>query len=240
MTTTTAKKCFICKETKPLDQFAKNKAKKDGHRSECIACRTYELRTRNARKRARTVGSAADLTIRQMRDLMSFSTSCIYCGTDLSDVPVQDVTVDHLVPTSRKGDSALGNLAITCKKCNLSKGDKPAALFTEQTAPLVRFISMESGISREEAAIILATDALEYCGIENAGLIATIWIILESVGFDPAACAHAPTEMLVELIQNIFAYRYSFQFTDPADIEDIRTAVQAFKEFEAQPGGGSE
>ena len=52
---------------------------------------------------------------------------CAYCGRDVS----QGYHVDHIVPLSRGGSNALGNLALTCARCNTSKGAK---LLSEWTA----------------------------------------------------------------------------------------------------------
>ena len=32
------KRCYVCKETKPLSEFYKNRDKKDGHADECGIC----------------------------------------------------------------------------------------------------------------------------------------------------------------------------------------------------------
>lgn len=32
------KRCYVCKQTKPIDEFGKNKTKKDGLRAECKIC----------------------------------------------------------------------------------------------------------------------------------------------------------------------------------------------------------
>nr|WP_239115333.1 HNH endonuclease [Streptomyces sp. SID8499] len=42
---------------------------------------------------------------------------CVYC-----DAP--GGTVDHVIPLSRGGQHAEGNLVPACKSCNSSKGDK--------------------------------------------------------------------------------------------------------------------
>ena len=43
---------------------------------------------------------------------------CLYCGSP------KDLTLDHVLPKSRGGDSSWINLATACKKCNSLKGDK--------------------------------------------------------------------------------------------------------------------
>lgn len=48
---TTTKRCTDCGEIKPLDAFAKNRTRRDGHTSQCKACRKlYRERTVEARR----------------------------------------------------------------------------------------------------------------------------------------------------------------------------------------------
>lgn len=42
---------------------------------------------------------------------------CQYCGTK------RDLTLDHVVPSSRGGSHAWTNLVTACKRCNAKKGD---------------------------------------------------------------------------------------------------------------------
>ena len=42
---------------------------------------------------------------------------CVYCGS------LQDLDVDHVVPTSRGGPTIKGNLVVSCRRCNNLKGD---------------------------------------------------------------------------------------------------------------------
>jgi 5-methylcytosine-specific restriction endonuclease McrA len=43
---------------------------------------------------------------------------CYYCGTD---VPPEELTMDHIVPVVRGGRSAKNNLVTACKECNNKK-----------------------------------------------------------------------------------------------------------------------
>ena len=47
--------------------------------------------------------------------------SCQYCGKPLKS---QEVTLDHIVPKSRGGESNWENLAACCPKCNVLKGSR--------------------------------------------------------------------------------------------------------------------
>jgi 5-methylcytosine-specific restriction endonuclease McrA len=42
---------------------------------------------------------------------------CQYCGTR------KDLTLDHVIPSSRGGQHTWGNLVTACKRCNAKKGD---------------------------------------------------------------------------------------------------------------------
>src|SRR5947208_9729630 len=44
---------------------------------------------------------------------------CVYCGTSGGRL-----TLDHVVPRSRGGDSVWENVVTSCAPCNLRKGDK--------------------------------------------------------------------------------------------------------------------
>lgn len=44
--------------------------------------------------------------------------ACQYCGT------TSHLTVDHVVPRSRGGDSSWGNVVTSCAPCNLRKGNR--------------------------------------------------------------------------------------------------------------------
>lgn len=43
--------------------------------------------------------------------------TCQYCGTN------KELTLDHLIPKAKGGDTSWNNLVTACKKCNSKKGD---------------------------------------------------------------------------------------------------------------------
>ncbi|MCE2412804.1 HNH endonuclease [Candidatus Poribacteria bacterium] len=55
----------------------------------------------------------------RMRLVVSDGRKCAYCG--LEEVPLE---IDHIIPKSRGGANRLQNLALSCKECNLGKGNK--------------------------------------------------------------------------------------------------------------------
>ncbi len=51
---------------------------------------------------------------------------CVYCG---SVFEADDLTVDHVQPRMRGGDTSAGNLVTACRACNTAKGSLPAWAF---------------------------------------------------------------------------------------------------------------
>jgi len=56
--------------------------------------------------------------------LEKWGRTCAYCGK--TDVPLE---VEHIIPKSRGGTNRVSNLTISCKRCNLKKGNKTAEEF---------------------------------------------------------------------------------------------------------------
>jgi 5-methylcytosine-specific restriction endonuclease McrA len=48
------------------------------------------------------------------------SYTCVYCGVKPADK--KKLTIDHVIPRSKGGDSSYGNCVSACKKCNNWKG----------------------------------------------------------------------------------------------------------------------
>ena len=46
---------------------------------------------------------------------------CNYCCARLSE---NDVVIDHITPLARGGSDIIGNLQVTCRRCNSVKSDK--------------------------------------------------------------------------------------------------------------------
>lgn len=72
------------------------------------------------RRRARLRGvEALEVTPRDIRRLWHRQNGkCAYCPSDLPG----SYHVDHVIPVSRGGRNAIGNLVLSCAPCNLSKG----------------------------------------------------------------------------------------------------------------------
>lgn len=45
---------------------------------------------------------------------------CVYCGTPIS---INSLTLDHILPRSKGGETSWQNIVASCKKCNSLKGD---------------------------------------------------------------------------------------------------------------------
>ncbi len=76
-----------------------------------------EFRARNAVRKMRRPSDEL-----RMRVLQSYSHICAYCQRKAT-------TVDHVVPTSRGGTNAEGNLVACCYGCNEAKANKPLLVF---------------------------------------------------------------------------------------------------------------
>ena len=70
---------------------------------------------------------------RRLRILTRDKWICYLCGTDLSKWPLKvrgkngmggNIHIDHVLPVVSGGTHEDGNLAVTCKPCNLAKGDR--------------------------------------------------------------------------------------------------------------------
>lgn len=46
---------------------------------------------------------------------------CLYCGEEFSS---QQLTRDHIIPSSRNGDESWSNSATACRRCNTAKGNQ--------------------------------------------------------------------------------------------------------------------
>ncbi len=74
--------------------------------------------------------------------LLGFKQGLVCNRCDKVMYSLDDLTVDHIVPRSRGGESVLKNLQLLCRKCNLLKGDsgpsdKDIAPFTYDGSPCV-------------------------------------------------------------------------------------------------------
>lgn len=63
---------------------------------------------------------------RRQRVLRRDRFRCVYCGEQFAEA---ELTLDHVQPRLRGGDSSEGNLVTCCQPCNALKGHEPAWSF---------------------------------------------------------------------------------------------------------------
>lgn len=71
---------------------------------------------RRVRERDGDIREVTEVDLRRLLD--RYGNACAYCGSG------HDLTLDHVVPVSRGGRHAIGNLVPACRSCNSSKGPK--------------------------------------------------------------------------------------------------------------------
>jgi hypothetical protein len=54
---------------------------------------------------------------------------CCYCGISLT---MEAVTMEHIVPDSKRGTFNTTNLTVSCSKCNNRRGNKPFFIYCKQ------------------------------------------------------------------------------------------------------------
>ena len=140
------KRCCHCHEVKSIDEFGRNRSKKDRHQEYCLPCakyyRSYWRRYPNPDlERRRIILSLPtnrwhQLRYRAIKDKTSFTLDrnqfiawfnsqekvCYYCKTPLGlsgRGNLDGVTIDR--KDNAKGYS-LDNLALACRRCNIMKG----------------------------------------------------------------------------------------------------------------------
>ena len=71
---------------------------------------------------------------------------CVYCASPLTS---DSATLDHVIPVSRGGGHAPGNLVIACQACNQLKGDAlPLEFFARQPWAGANFMRYARAVHR--------------------------------------------------------------------------------------------
>ncbi len=78
-------------------------------------------RTREYRKRRNLSDNEWAALTRMVIERDGFT--CSYCGCE-TDTEENGYAIDHVFPLNRGGNNDLDNLAMSCRSCNSSKGDK--------------------------------------------------------------------------------------------------------------------
>lgn len=77
-------------------------------------CSTKYVHKRLSRIR----NSKFNLSSKDIELIFSKFDCCVYCGSK------ERLTLDHVIPISKGGETSIKNLVVACQRCNTSKGDK--------------------------------------------------------------------------------------------------------------------
>jgi len=109
------RRCYKCREIKPLEKFRDDRWKPMGKSYLCLICdrlKSASWRERNPQHKY--------LGIR-FEVLQRDNFTCTYCGRKPPEVELE---VDHIFPKSKGGNDTKDNLTTACWECNLGKRDK--------------------------------------------------------------------------------------------------------------------
>lgn len=113
------------KEKLRLYRIMKRQVARDGGEGSIDIGFSYTKEYRNLYKRKRRGGDSLTIKTTQMvyeDNIKHFGTlTCIYC---LNQIVFGKDSLEHKQPISRGGTNEYSNLAIACRKCNSSKGNK--------------------------------------------------------------------------------------------------------------------
>lgn len=129
------KSCSICKETKPLEAFEREKRTKDGRGARCLKCKSEFSNPKpyKAFYRLKEKQKLYDIPIEIDREDVAqlfevFEGECIYCGVKESK-ETGTMNLEHIIPMKRGGRHHISNFVISCKSCNAKKYDHPLITF---------------------------------------------------------------------------------------------------------------
>lgn len=153
------KECVICRETKPSNQFSKNKGSKDGLHSRCKNCAKLKSRQWKQQNAAhhqeynhsyqkttngKTISSIATAKYRSKKQKLpsGFSKTdwhlalcywnglCAYCSSQQG--LWNPICMEHFIPVDFGGSFTKENILPACKSCNSSKGNRNPAEWLNQ------------------------------------------------------------------------------------------------------------
>lgn len=81
--------------------------------------KTVEAKARSMQTSFRKY-TGTTLTIAAAKDIIANTPDCPYCSMK---IPWNQLSYDHIQPSSREGENAEVNLVLCCRSCNLSKGN---------------------------------------------------------------------------------------------------------------------
>lgn len=135
------KTCSICKETKPIELFEKEKRQKDGRGARCKLCKSTVTDPKpfkaywrlNAKQKLYDI--PIEITKQEVAIIFeAFEGNCIYCGA-VESKQTGTMNLEHIVPMAKGGRHHASNFVISCKSCNAKKHDKPLITFYRSHKP---------------------------------------------------------------------------------------------------------
>lgn len=119
------KRCCICKQMLPFDNFHKNAGQPHGLHGRCKPCRSWHDKQRDPAVRhghPRSIAQRKRVCRPLPKDEREALNAMREYGCALCDGPAEHR--DHILPISRGGSHTLDNLRWLCAKHNTSKGNK--------------------------------------------------------------------------------------------------------------------
>ena len=138
------KRCSKCGEVKPINEFHKNKANKDGHRYSCKIClfehkrkrmskNPYKFWVNNTLRKHKHKGFKVNISRDELIEIAKNTTNCPFCGCKLEwsygkGASKNSPTLDRI---NNEGVLTLKNTQILCRRCNGIKQEKSMQEFIE-------------------------------------------------------------------------------------------------------------
>lgn len=123
-----SKQCTVCGEVKPLSEFAKNKTKKDGHASDCKACRKKYRDQHYKDNKQYYISKASEYRKYKREELIEYKKGlkCEICGEDRfwclefhhKDPNEKEKEISLLVESPLKLKEELKKCIVLCANCH--------------------------------------------------------------------------------------------------------------------------
>jgi len=97
--------------------------------------------------------------------LAKWGHQCAYCSA--TGLPLE---IDHVIPQSHGGSNRVANLVMTCRACNLAKGDKPLEDFLADRPEVLARVQAQRKAPLKDAAVVNSTRWALYERLGTLGL----------------------------------------------------------------------